>query len=154
MAIILRYFSEFAYLLGILCRSSRSLSHLLMSSCSLLLWYWYLFTVSNGWLLWEYQFSLPISDCICIAMRLLWVAFRTLVCLGSLVVCEENSTHTCGRRISKCLEFIKYFAVLTGRHWFMVLVSTQQFDVCCSSGEIWIDCGMKGFIMKFGMLFA
>jgi len=33
MAIILRYFSEFAYLPGVLRKSSRSLSHLLMSSC-------------------------------------------------------------------------------------------------------------------------
>jgi len=31
--IILRYFSEFGYLPGALCKSSRSLSHLLMSSC-------------------------------------------------------------------------------------------------------------------------
>ena len=36
MTVILRYFSEFAYLLGILRESSRSLSHLLMSSCN---WY-------------------------------------------------------------------------------------------------------------------
>jgi len=34
MAVILRYFSEFAYLPGVLCKSSRSLSHLLMSSCT------------------------------------------------------------------------------------------------------------------------
>ena len=34
MAIILRYFSEFAYLPGVLRKSSRSLSHLLMSSCN------------------------------------------------------------------------------------------------------------------------
>jgi len=34
MAIILRYFSEFAYLPGVLRKSSRSLSHLLMSSCT------------------------------------------------------------------------------------------------------------------------
>jgi len=33
MAVILRYFSEFAYLPGVLRESSRSLSHLLMSSC-------------------------------------------------------------------------------------------------------------------------
>ena len=33
MAVILRYFSEFAYLPGALSKSSRSLSHLLMSSC-------------------------------------------------------------------------------------------------------------------------
>ena len=33
MAVILRYFSEFAYLAGVLRKSSRSLSHLLMSSC-------------------------------------------------------------------------------------------------------------------------
>jgi len=33
MAVILRYFSEFAYLPGILRKNSRSLSHLLMSSC-------------------------------------------------------------------------------------------------------------------------
>ena len=33
MAVILRYFSEFGYLPGALRRSSRSLSHLLMSSC-------------------------------------------------------------------------------------------------------------------------
>jgi len=33
MAVILRYFSEFGYLPGILRKSSRSLSHLLMSSC-------------------------------------------------------------------------------------------------------------------------
>jgi len=32
MADILRYFSEFAYLPGVLRKSSRSLSHLLMSS--------------------------------------------------------------------------------------------------------------------------
>jgi len=31
--VILRYFSEFGYLLGALRKSSRSLSHLLMSSC-------------------------------------------------------------------------------------------------------------------------
>jgi len=36
MAVILRYVSEFAYLPGVLRKSSRSLSHLLMSSC--LLW--------------------------------------------------------------------------------------------------------------------
>jgi len=34
MAVILRYFSEFGYLPGVLRRSSRSLSHLLMSSCN------------------------------------------------------------------------------------------------------------------------
>jgi len=33
IAVILRYFSEFAYLPGVLRKSSRSLSHLLMSSC-------------------------------------------------------------------------------------------------------------------------
>jgi len=33
--VILRYFSEFGYLPGALCKSSRSLSHLLMSSCCL-----------------------------------------------------------------------------------------------------------------------
>jgi len=33
MAVILPYFSEFGYLPGVLRRSSRSLSHLLMSSC-------------------------------------------------------------------------------------------------------------------------
>jgi len=33
MAVILCYFSEFAYLPGVLRKSSRSLSHLLMSSC-------------------------------------------------------------------------------------------------------------------------
>jgi len=33
MAVILRYFSEFTYLPGALLESSRSLSHLLMSSC-------------------------------------------------------------------------------------------------------------------------
>jgi len=33
MAVILRYFSEFGYLSGVLRKSSRSLSHLLMSSC-------------------------------------------------------------------------------------------------------------------------
>jgi len=36
MAIILRYFSEFGYLPGVLHKSSRSLSHLLMSSCTTL----------------------------------------------------------------------------------------------------------------------
>jgi len=35
MAVILRYFSEFVYLPGVLRKSSRSLSHLLMSSCLL-----------------------------------------------------------------------------------------------------------------------
>jgi len=35
MAVILRYFGEFAYLPGVLRKSSRSLSHLLMSSCIL-----------------------------------------------------------------------------------------------------------------------
>ena len=34
MAVILRYFSEFTYLPGVLRKSSRSLSHLLMSSCT------------------------------------------------------------------------------------------------------------------------
>jgi len=34
MAVILRYFSEFGYLPGVLSKSSRSLSHLLMSSCN------------------------------------------------------------------------------------------------------------------------
>jgi len=34
MAIILRYFSKFAYFPGVLRKSSRSLSHLLVSSCS------------------------------------------------------------------------------------------------------------------------
>ena len=34
MAVILRYFSEFGYLSGVLRKSSRSLSHLLMSSCT------------------------------------------------------------------------------------------------------------------------
>jgi len=33
MAVILRYFSEFRYLPDVLRKSSRSLSHLLMSSC-------------------------------------------------------------------------------------------------------------------------
>jgi len=33
MAIILRYFSEFGSFRGVLRKSSRSLSHLLMSSC-------------------------------------------------------------------------------------------------------------------------
>ena len=33
--VILRYFSEFGYLPGVLRKSSRSLSHLLMSSCLL-----------------------------------------------------------------------------------------------------------------------
>jgi len=33
MVVILRYFSEFAYLPGLLRKSSRSLSHLLMRSC-------------------------------------------------------------------------------------------------------------------------
>jgi len=36
MAVILRYFSEFGYLPGVLRKSSRSLSHLLMSSCRIL----------------------------------------------------------------------------------------------------------------------
>jgi len=36
MAVILRYFSEFVYLPGVLRKSSRSLSRLLMSSCYLL----------------------------------------------------------------------------------------------------------------------
>jgi len=36
MAVILGYLSEFAYLPGVLRKSSRSLSHLLMSSCYLL----------------------------------------------------------------------------------------------------------------------
>jgi len=35
MAVILRYFSEFGSFLGALRKSSRSLSHLLMSSCIL-----------------------------------------------------------------------------------------------------------------------
>jgi len=34
MAVILRYFSEFVYLPGVLHKSSRSLSHLLMSFCN------------------------------------------------------------------------------------------------------------------------
>ena len=34
MAVILRYFSEFGYLPGVLRKSSPSLSHLLMSSCT------------------------------------------------------------------------------------------------------------------------
>jgi len=33
MAVILRYFREFAYLPGVLRKSSRALAHLLMSSC-------------------------------------------------------------------------------------------------------------------------
>ena len=33
MAVILRYFSELEYVPGVLCKNSRSLSHLLMSSC-------------------------------------------------------------------------------------------------------------------------
>jgi len=33
IAVILRYFSEFGYLSGVPRKSSRSLSHLLMSSC-------------------------------------------------------------------------------------------------------------------------
>jgi len=33
-SVILRYFSELGYLPGVLRKSSRSLSHLLMSSCS------------------------------------------------------------------------------------------------------------------------
>jgi len=33
MAVILRYFSEFGYLSGVLRKSLRSLSHILMSSC-------------------------------------------------------------------------------------------------------------------------
>jgi len=35
MAVILRYFSEFAYLPCVLRKSSRSISHLLMSSCKI-----------------------------------------------------------------------------------------------------------------------
>jgi len=35
IAVILRYFREFVYLPGVLRKSSRSLSHLLMSSCVL-----------------------------------------------------------------------------------------------------------------------
>jgi len=38
MAVIFRYFGEFWYLPGALRKSSRSLSHLLMSSCSLKNW--------------------------------------------------------------------------------------------------------------------
>ena len=38
LAVILRYFSEFGYLPGVLRKSSRSLSHLLMSSCTDILW--------------------------------------------------------------------------------------------------------------------
>ena len=34
MAVILRYFSDFGYLPGVLRKSSRSLSHPLMSSCN------------------------------------------------------------------------------------------------------------------------
>jgi len=34
MAVILPYFSEFGYFPGVLRKSSRSLSHLLMSSCN------------------------------------------------------------------------------------------------------------------------
>jgi len=34
MAVMLRYISEFGYLSGVLRKSLRSLSHLLMSSCS------------------------------------------------------------------------------------------------------------------------
>ena len=37
--VILRYFSEFGYLPGVLRKSSRSLSHLLMSSCIFMLWF-------------------------------------------------------------------------------------------------------------------
>jgi len=40
MAVILRYFSEFVYLPGVLRKSSRSLSHLLMSSCIKLFGLW------------------------------------------------------------------------------------------------------------------
>jgi len=36
-----RYFSEFAYLPGVRCKSSRSLSHLLMSSCITNIFYKY-----------------------------------------------------------------------------------------------------------------
>ena len=36
MAVIWRYFSEFAYLPGVLRKSSRSLSHLMTSSCKFL----------------------------------------------------------------------------------------------------------------------
>jgi len=35
--VILRYFSEFGYLSGALRKSSRSLSHLLMSSCFIII---------------------------------------------------------------------------------------------------------------------
>jgi len=35
IAVVLRYFSEFAYLPGVLSESSRSLSHFLMSSCTI-----------------------------------------------------------------------------------------------------------------------
>jgi len=42
MVVILRYLSEFAYLTGVLRKSSRSLSHLLMSSCC------YMARVSHG----------------------------------------------------------------------------------------------------------
>jgi len=35
MAVILRYFSEFGYFPGVLRKNSRSLSHLMMSSCLL-----------------------------------------------------------------------------------------------------------------------
>jgi len=37
MVVILPYFSEFGYLPGVLRKSSRSLSHLLMSSCTIVI---------------------------------------------------------------------------------------------------------------------
>jgi len=47
MAVILRYFSEFAYLQGVLRKRSRSLSHLLMSSCNTFSYYDYVVSVDT-----------------------------------------------------------------------------------------------------------
>ena len=42
LAVILRYFSEFVYLPGVLRKISRSLSHLLMSSCLSFSAHWFI----------------------------------------------------------------------------------------------------------------
>ena len=93
MAVILHYFSEFEYLPGVLRKSSRSLSHLLMSSC---------------------VFRAPVSGdfcCLCVllthcfAFHFLFTARRHASAVYAVVVClsvtSRCSSETAKRRIAQ-----------------------------------------------------
>ena len=61
IAVILRYFSEFGYLPDVLRKSSRSLSHLLMSSCFVSVSNLTLESVQYGGLKYEYMWMICVQ---------------------------------------------------------------------------------------------